>query len=456
MINKKRFISKPMNVVLGVIVSSLVTYNVQASDVWQNDLKSNAVSGTTQQKDSNLQVNRLQQQDAVHKLAQREVTSLSWQSDKQKGLSDMAISFTQDEYSAVMGYRQNGLTLSAMTGSGKEYGRLTGDYSGIDPYMFHGGNSLGFNYYGAAVDLDMSSFGHLQFGFADVKSDLLEDRSAQYMEWSNGSYYIRGNHFQRGNHDLGYGLDTGFYLGNVQVAYQGMELENQKSMHRVRFHYQKDDFRQYWFDIASHKNALYEENDDYRIMFSMRQIFGKKKFTPSYVSEDSEDSPEKEEKKRGLTRPILIGVGVAAIAAASSSGSDSQDSAPRVNQQHEAARVRLNQINPVSVRENREYGGYVYRNQDGSFSTIEPVRGELASVTLPDPVLGVPVGTVTTASYHTHGAFDPRFDNENFSPTDISSDAALGIDGYLGTPGGQFKYHDVDTGMITTLGTINN
>lgn len=458
MVNNNSSNKRPMKVVLGVVISSLITFSAaaQSNSVWQLDLKSKSATNVSKGKNSSLSLNRLKQQDAVYKLAQREVTSVAWQSNKAQGLSDLGLSFTQDEYSAVMGYRQNGVTFSAMTGSGKEYGRLSNDYSGIDPYTFHGGNSLGFNYYGAALDIDMSRFGHVQFGFADVKSDLLEDRRAQYMEWSNGNYYLRGNHFQRGSHNLGYGLDAGFYVGDVQVAFQSMDLENDKNMRRIRFHYQKNEYRQYWFDVASHSNALYESNDDTRIMFSMRQVLGKKKFSPSYVSADT---PKEKKEKKGINRPILIGVGVAAIAAAASSGSDSQDDTPRIELQHNAARERLNIVNPISVRENREYGGYVYRNQDGTFSSTEAVPGEAASVLLPDPRPGfgaVPAGTTTTATYHTHAAFDPRFDNENFSPTDIQSDAELGVDGYLGTPGGQFKYHDVETGRISTLGTVNN
>jgi len=66
----------------------------------------------------------------------------------------------------------------------------------------------------------------------------------------------------------------------------------------------------------------------------------------------------------------------------------------------------------------------------------------------------IPAGGRATATYHTHAAFDPRFDNENFSPQDLESDRQLGVDGYLGTPGGQFKFHNVTTGAIQTLGRL--
>ena len=68
----------------------------------------------------------------------------------------------------------------------------------------------------------------------------------------------------------------------------------------------------------------------------------------------------------------------------------------------------------------------------------------------------MPDGSVTTASYHTHAAFDTAYDNENFSLTDLALDVAWEFDGYLGTPAGYFKYHNYLTGVITTLGTIAN
>jgi hypothetical protein len=70
--------------------------------------------------------------------------------------------------------------------------------------------------------------------------------------------------------------------------------------------------------------------------------------------------------------------------------------------------------------------------------------------------LNVPSGTITTASYHTHGAFDPIYDSEHFSSMDVTLNNAWGVDGYLGTPAGYLKYHHYLTGIITTVGTIAN
>ncbi len=124
--------------------------------------------------------------------------------------------------------------------------------------------------------------------------------------------------------------------------------------------------------------------------------------------------------------------------------------------QRDAAFEVLNDINPVSVRENREYGGWVFLNADGSYSYSNPVRGEAASVLLPNPTLVTPAGGQLSASYHTHAAFDPRYDNENFSPTDLDLNRSFNVDGYLATPGGQFKWHNIRTDGVVTLGSIAN
>ncbi|MDP7489184.1 MAG: DUF4329 domain-containing protein, partial [Arenicellales bacterium] len=145
-------------------------------------------------------------------------------------------------------------------------------------------------------------------------------------------------------------------------------------------------------------------------------------------------------------------VGVALLA---SSGLGDQDEQLRYASQHVAARQVLNGINPKSVAENREYGGWVYRNADATFSATEPKQGTVDAVNIGSPD-SVPRGTVATASYHSHAAYDPRYDSEHFSPTDIAMDVAWKVDGYLATPAGAFKYHEYLTGLIFTLGTVAN
>ena len=96
----------------------------------------------------------------------------------------------------------------------------------------------------------------------------------------------------------------------------------------------------------------------------------------------------------------------------------------------------------------------MFADPDGSFASTAPKKGEVASVQLPRRSLVIPSGSVATASYHTHAAFHPRFDNENFSPQDLQNDRDIGVDGYLATPAGQFKYPDVKNDVVIVLGTV--
>jgi len=116
-----------------------------------------------------------------------------------------------------------------------------------------------------------------------------------------------------------------------------------------------------------------------------------------------------------------------------------------------AASDAIGDINPRSIAEDTEYGGWIYRNPDGSYSYTEPVPGSPDGLSMPP----LPPGKKREecSSYHTHGAYDPKYDysrknrnwpdaNEDFSPTDTYYDAKAGTPGFLGTPKGKKKRYD--------------
>lgn len=136
----------------------------------------------------------------------------------------------------------------------------------------------------------------------------------------------------------------------------------------------------------------------------------------------------------------------------------------------DAARAALNDANPTSIRENREYGGLIYRNPDGTYGYTAPNHGSGTSY---DPsTASVPPGTTRVGDYHTHGDYstddghgnpvrtnDPAldaFNSDNFSTPDlrgIEQDAQGNPDyrGYLGTPSGTFREYDPGTRTQSTL-----
>lgn len=108
----------------------------------------------------------------------------------------------------------------------------------------------------------------------------------------------------------------------------------------------------------------------------------------------------------------------------------------------------MQHANAKSVAEGREYGGWVRRNPNGTYSYDPPVKGTK------DGLSNMPAkGANDVVWYHTHGANDPGYDNENFSGDDGDKgySKATGADGYVATPSGAIKKYDPATDTVTTL-----
>lgn len=97
------------------------------------------------------------------------------------------------------------------------------------------------------------------------------------------------------------------------------------------------------------------------------------------------------------------------------------------------ARNYLDTIQARSIADSREYCGYFFRDSAGRLHASPPRRGTFSGCRMPEPNRGSSV----FASYHTHGAYGPHFDREVPSPLDLMADFALGLDGYISTPGGR-------------------
>ncbi len=95
------------------------------------------------------------------------------------------------------------------------------------------------------------------------------------------------------------------------------------------------------------------------------------------------------------------------------------------------------ELQPHSIRADREYCGYIGYDAQGALRASRPARGgtdfcEASWPTRFDPV----------ASYDTHAGYDPEAWSEIPSGNDMESDEAEGIDGYVATPGGRLWYID--------------
>lgn len=131
--------------------------------------------------------------------------------------------------------------------------------------------------------------------------------------------------------------------------------------------------------------------------------------------------------------------------------------------QHAAAMFVSQKILPTSISEDIEYGGMIYRNNDGTYGYTGPIKGEEGSVN-PGGPKSVPSGTTAVAYWHTHGAYNPSYDSENFSNYydeelkahigDIPYAKHHGIDAYVVTPKGNFKHYSVTKDSEELLGKL--
>ena len=94
-------------------------------------------------------------------------------------------------------------------------------------------------------------------------------------------------------------------------------------------------------------------------------------------------------------------------------------------------------LQPKSFAAGREYCGFIGRRGDGALVASPPVQGAPASCApeLPD-------GAEVVASYHTHGRFEIDDWGEVPSDIDLEGDIAMGVDGFIATPGGRLWHID--------------
>ncbi len=355
-------------------------------------------------------------------------------------------------------------TYSAHAGRGHSFVKTENSFQGTNPYFFHGGVDLDYRFSGVDIAHTFSNSINTQVGAIRLSSANVEDRFGYFTGLSSDRFYSRFTLLERGNEKVGRGLESGIVLGGLQIEYQELKTTNDASLRRLSLLVNNNNGRKVRLNLESSRNPLYDDGDENRLMLSFSGLIGKKK-TPFYASDAGAETTEEEAKRKKKHKGFIIGgvavAGVVAASGSSSSGDRDNDNAQRFNTQNAAGRNVLNRINPRSVRENREYGGWVYRRSDSTFSTTEPVKGQRASVNLGNPSTVVPSGTRATASYHTHGGPNIpgspiQYLTEQFSPQDLQSDRLLSVDGYLGTPGGKLLFHNHRTGAIIQLGRIAN
>lgn len=111
------------------------------------------------------------------------------------------------------------------------------------------------------------------------------------------------------------------------------------------------------------------------------------------------------------------------------------------------ARETLRGLQAQSIQGNREFCGVIGRDGAGRLVLSTVARGARARCRYPK----APPGTKVVATFHTHGAFLERFDNEVPSALDVLADMATGTNGYISTPGGRLWLVNGRTGDVRLI-----
>jgi len=343
--------------------------------------------------------------------------------------------------------RFSGLTFA---GQGSHLSLLSDHYAGVDSRLFHPSGNLPVDYQGGGIRY-RGALAYIDLGGVRITSSGVGDRHSWYGQISTDVFSSSLFRIEREDGVAAYAVDVRAKVRDTLLTVRQIEAGSAHDRQvNLTLPYAFSVYPQAKLELEFHqgRSVRFSGSNSGRVMLTLRGSFGRSPVLA--LAADSRDG-----SSDGVRDVALLGAAAVAVALIASSGDADTDAVSRWSGQQDAAWNALNDINPTSVSENIEYGSWIYRNTDATFSALSPVRGTVNSVNIGSPNQ-VPSGAVATASYHTHGGDDALYDSENFSPTDLITDNLWKVDGYLGTPLGAFKFHNYITGGVSRLGTVAN
>ncbi len=343
--------------------------------------------------------------------------------------------------------RKGNATVALASGSGRSFLKTNHSvYPSLNPYFVHGGSLSDFNYKSLGINYQCATcampFGARLIG-VQLRSAGVSTRRGLYLGLTGkhlGAGFLRA---QRGRDRVGSGFDLSLRDASWRLFVNRISSTTGARLERLGISFSR---RASTFSLSYEnlENPLYRESDAQRISLRYQLALGEtnKPGHPVVIPDEGAEQPFPEDAPddTGDLPPqwpsagVLIGGGAAVVGAVLllSSGDKGSDNAIRLSAEDDAGLAALTLYNPPSVAMNLEYGGWVYRNADNTYAHTEAVIGDNDSVDIPESLL--PPGTTRVASYHTHAAYDPLYDNQNFSNTDKGSALMFQVNSYLGTP----------------------
>lgn len=326
------------------------------------------------------------------------------------------------------------------------------------PYL-RGLHPIEYRYTGVSAAHTLGEAGSAWFGALRMESTGRVDHQVFYGGVASRHFSADYMSVDQLGTEIGSALGLGLHLSFASLGYQQLRSDDGEKLHRLLLSGAAGRYGDMSLRYETGQSPFTAREED-RFLLTFSTDWGPR----GLFSQNASATPRDPETEGAAAKHARAGwvtaaaIGGAALAAALVAGGSSDDDnggkgGSGFAHQHDAAFNVLNGINPVSVSENREYGGWIFREGNGTYGYTVPVRGVSDGVD-PGAPTSVPGGTTATAGYHTHAAFDPRYDNENFSPQDIAFANGHRVDEYLGTPAGAFKYYEYATGRVMALGVI--
>jgi hypothetical protein len=345
-------------------------------------------------------------------------------------------------------------TLKLSTHYGNSQGILSSrqGISGMSPNFFHGAVSYDYNYGGSTLGISLSDDFMMHGGATFINGEGLENRSVYYSGFSYKNFFSNFSSVKRSDETVGYSIVAGFKLDSYDITYQELTSYYEATWREVTIGFTDiEKLSRIRLSLGVGSNELHEAAEESRaaLIYAI-PLGGESNQTrrSSRYRPNGELASQLTSSHMSFSKLRDAGFGAVGSGVALSSGNANLDKTPRFRRQHNAAYYALSNFNPISVRQNREYGSSIYQNRDRTYSPNRYVSVGNHNSVLITPYYRIPYGTRPTATWHTHGAYMPQYANEQFSLMDIQSSINSNLDGYLGTPFGRMKFFDVETRYI--------
>lgn len=363
----------------------------------------------------------------------------------------MSLQMVDDDAHGALGATLQNINVFAHYGKSEGSIGERQSLSGLAPNFFHGSVSYSYDYTGATMAYSVLNDLTIHGGALFIAAPDLDDRDVYFGGFSYKNFTNTVTSVSRGGEMVGRSISLGLNFDGVELGYQHIASESDSNWQELNVGYSdSSENGTFVLGLGHGTNELYDDVSETRLTLSWSiPLGGVDGFMKMPIRSAAAGLNEAVGRSSGMFRSgTMAGMRAVGTGLALSSGDKRIDRAPRFAKQDDAGFFVLSVWNPISVRENREYGSTIYQNRDGTYApSTKVIKGTVDSIAF-NPYDLVPAGTRATADWHTHGADIPGYLSEVFSREDLEFSRYFYLDGYLGTPKGRMFLFDVEKNRV--------